>query len=524
MQPRKLLVLLVALLALGGASFWFLGTANAATWRTYTGDVHPGHAYLLTVPSDAKGLDLELTGDAATAAAALYGPDHAKLGYYALDASLRSAELVAPAAGQYVLVVYALKDGALGVRVNSESAPDLVLKTAKLAREDVEIGQSDAPAKLDKAFTAKLATAPVFVTLLYEGSVQGLDAKVASEKGEVLAIAGESGSSFSPGVFGEQTGTRSSSFGNLQGATYTVTAHAASFEGTLYLTALSLPPLAPEVVAPVPAPAPVPATLVVKDPAALRLVPGQATAFAAQPGPLVLAAVDAKNASRGADATALLYAPDDSLLQVVHLTSKASTQTVNLTVAGEYVAYVLTARNVALYAQVPGGDGASRALKLANETHSFGVGVGGGDATFQLAHTPVDMLVRVGSTLDAFGSLQIRSAKGLVYAQESTASVLGFGLDDYGALNRSAFAPGEHRARLSSLGDAYVTVKTTYFLRHEPAPAPAPAPKANETTNGTATNSTNQSDPWSPIPLPWDGAGSSPIVWRPFPIEVPDTI
>lgn len=530
MQHRQLFAILAALLAAGGASLYFLGTAHAAEWKTYSGDVHPGHAYALVVPPGAQTLEVALTGENGSAALALYAPDQSRLAYYALAPDLKAGDVASPAPGRYVLIVYEAT-GALAIRVDSKDAKDLQLQTVQLAREEIQVASADASAPLDKALTASFHAAPVFVTLLYEGSVEGLDAKIASQKGDVLAIEGESGSALSPGLAAEQTGERHSSPANLMGNAYTATVHATSFEGRMVLTALSLPSNA--AAKPFVAPAPSPT---VKSPgssatasssssssssgAPLRLASGKAYALHADVGDLTISAPAHKGDPEGRAAVAQVYDPDDQLVQVVTLDASARSAAVPITRAGEYVVFVAAARDLAVYAQAPGAHEA-RALTLANETHSAVQ-----DKAFKIEHVPLAMRVEAWSTIGVLSHAELRNEEGLVWSQDSLVSAFGLGAATYDESYASHYKAGEHVLSASGLSDVSATVRSTYYLRDAPQPAPAPAPapaKPAEPTNETKGNQTsNETSPWWPAmpPAPWD----ENVVLPRLPLAVPRVI
>ncbi|GEM_PF-5540454 len=523
MQRNHVLAAALAMAMAGGVALYAFGTANAADWHAYTGDVYAGHAYGLQVPPDAKGLEVKYDGNG-SAALALYDPFGAKVGFYSLDASLPAADLASPQTGTYVLYVYALKDGALHVAVNSAKAPTPALQPLPLQREDVAIASFDEPAALDKAMTATFKAPPMFVTLLYEGSVQGLNADVASLKGSVLTVADESGSAFSPGVFTDQSGHRASTFANVEGASYTATAHAKSFQGTLYLAALSLQPpkVEPVVDAPAAPPAPTgtpPAPAPAPAPAPLRLGEGHAYAFQAQPGPLALS--DPKAGSNGTrvDDRILVYSPEDKLLQEVRLNStNGGRSTISLPMAGEYVAYVERASGLAVYALPEGGSGEARDLALGHEEFRFSPdpsGVSGQSTTFTLQHVPVAVALDGDNATTLLGGADVRNEKGTVAAWSSLVQTPGLG--DVAGSQASFpenFASGEHVVEAWQFTQGWIAVKVTYYQRDAPlVPAtPAPVEGDNATANETGNNTTW--DPATPIgPLPWGGS-TSPLLPR----------
>jgi hypothetical protein len=435
--------------------------------------------------------------------------------------------VASPQAGAYVLYVYSLKEAALHLAVDSRTAPDAQLDQLSLQREEIAIASFDQPAPLDKAMTATFHQAPMVVSLLYEGSVDRLDAKVASGKGDVLTITGESGTAFSPGVVTDQTGSRASSFGNLDGLAYTATAHARSFQGTMVLVGLSLelPRSVPvEVEAPgTPSAPPTPPANPHLDAAApaLRLSQGRAFAFEAQPGELKVADPQAKdgNGRDGAyyGATVLVFTPDDKLLGIVSLNrTNGGVASIALPRAGEYVAFVERAGNLAVYAQVPGGDGVARELKLGHESFDFNADAlsptGAQQTRFELLHAPVRMALDGSQALAVLGGADVRNEMGVVASWQGPAQVPGMDLLGSSGYSVSPhFAAGEHVFEAWQFTQGAFTLKTTYYLRDTPVAPPAPATPAepasppepaegNETGNGTAENATW--DPMDPTDVP----------------------
>jgi len=507
MQPRQLFAILAALLAAGGASLYFLGTAHAAEWKTYAGDVHPGHGYALVVPPGSQTLEVALASENGSAAVALYAPDQSRLAFYALAPDLQAGDVASPTPGRYVLIVYEAT-GALQVRVDNKDAQDLQLQTVQLAREEIQVASADAAGPLDKALTASFHATPVFVTLLYEGSVEGLDAKVASNKGDVLAIEGESGSALSPGMAASQSGERHSTPANLLGNAYTATVHATSFEGRMVLAALSLPANAPpSKVAPAPAPAPTvrsppsnakTTTASSPAPGALLLAPGKAYALRADAGELALSAPNGS-------ASVSVFDPSDALVKLVTLGGKARSAPVTLPQAGEYVVYVTGAP---VLAEAPGAKEA-RALTLANETHEAAR-----DTPFTIEHAPIAVRVDAWSTFGVLSHAEITNEKGVVWSHDDTLSVLGEGLASDTAY-AARFAAGKHVLHADGLSDVSASVRTTYYERE----TPAPAAQENKTQNATA-NDTSSGD-WLPMPpAPWDNDVMLPRV----PLALPRAI
>lgn len=490
MDQNKTIAIVVGALAVLAAVTFGLSGADAATWHDYKGDIYAGHAYGLLVPPNAKNYEVNFAGGPnASAKLAIYDPVGARLGYFGLSPTLTSASIAGPAQGRHVLYVYDIVgDGALTLRVDSDTAPPADLQQVPLVRNDISLASQDAAAKLDKSMTAKLDTAPVFVTLLYDGSAQDLTASIASAKGEVVAITHESGSAFSPGVWTSQSGQRTSTPANLDGVAYTVTAHAEKFQGSMILTTLSLDLKAPQATTPG-----APAAPEVKNAKAGTLAPGtfainrgKAVAFVADKGTLVLQdpqANHAKNQSSYVNDVISIYAPDDKLVQVVKLTGENASASIELPVAGEYVAYVSSASNKAVLAHLAGASTAPtvRELTLAKEKVELK-----GDAAknFTLKNAPVELMLR--ATRDSPGvlsSVSIQNEKGVVAESNDIVSVGGGQMFAWGDLHRENFQAGEHTLRVSGIIPAHYELTSVYFVRATEAKAvaaaaPQPAPES----------------------------------------------
>lgn len=518
MQKSKVIAVAVALVAASAAVAMLAGSAAAAEWHVYEGDVYAGHAYGLTVPAGAESFEVLLDGgDASAANVAVFAPSGEKLGFYTLGADVSAAAFIEPAAGRHVLYVYDVTDGALEVRVNSEDAPPLALQKIPLAREDVEIAQGDGAA-LDLGKTVTLNAAPVFMTLLYEGSVTDLDATIASDAGDVVTITDESGTAFSPGVWSSLTGTRASEAANLGGTIYTVTATASSFEGTMTLTTLALdlsapdktpvPPMpkrpardAPEVVPPAPE---VPTSAFVVD-------EGTAVEFLATAGELILfdpqtleeaaeadetqAADEESNdedetdegeesdeepatpvdeeAERHISMVVSIYAPDDSL--VAYVNAHDAEQRVELPVDGAYVMYVHHATDGAIAARLAESDATGiRELQLATEELEFYT-VGSEAVTFDLRYAPVALTMRqADNAIGAFEDAWLENELGTVATSSTTAQTLGFYVSGWGDVYPENFAAGEHTLYTSSLLPTGVEIVSISYHR-EALPVPEEA-------------------------------------------------
>lgn len=490
MQRHQFLAFVVAAVAaVAGASVFMLGTAQAATWHDYKGDLYPGHAYGLQVPDQADAVEILLEGDAATAALALYDPAGIILAYHELDAANPAVTLEAPAEGRYVVYVYSLEDGALKVRVNALLAPLTAnLQQMPLYKEEVSLTVSDGAAPLDLVKKLDLKSTPAFVTLLYEGSVRGLDATIASPKGDVLAIAGESGVAFAPGVWSSISGERASVPKNLDGLQYTVKAAAEKFEGSLVLTSLTIDhtvaPEAPD--APPAAPAAPPLVLGT----AFTAPEGKAMAFQATKGsirvtnvePVVEKDSDAEREREPYWSAGLsIYAPDDSLLAYVELDRSDPNATIKLPADGEYVVFVHHASDKGLLVQLVGATTASsiRALPLAKEEFvlELGSGLYGEAATFALAHVPVALDARLSE--DAMGALswvRIVNDNGEVAGVSTFVRAPGVDVFDWSHESPANFAMGEHALEVQGVMEGSLTLVSHYFLRSGEAPPPAAAP------------------------------------------------
>lgn len=494
MQRHKLLALVVgALAALAGASVALLGNAQATPWHDYSGDLYPGHAYGLHVPPGARAYEVALAGDAgATASIALFDPDGKALGHHVLDAQTPSVTVSDPGQGRHVAYVYDLQAGALRLRVEAPLAPlTAALQKMPLHKTDVTLATSDAAAPLDVAQTFAFDATPVLLTLLYEGSVEGLDATIASAKGNVAQVRGESGTAFSPGVWSHLRGERTSDAANLEGLEFRVAATADRFEGTLVLTRLSIDrevpaeePAAPAPGTPAqPAPTPLPANAAFSPPEG-RPVAFTTTAGALRVGPadpVVEREGDEPRHDRYWTGALAVYRPDDSLLAYVELSDHAPNATIRLPEDGEYVVYVHEAPEDGLLAQLVGAAtlGGLRELATASEEHEVDLSsglllLGSRGPTFALARAPVD----VSATLDedaeaALSWVEVANDQGVVL----NLHVFLHAHDVYGADGGYAypenFAAGTHTLRTQGPMEGKLRIVSTYFLRQDAAPGDA---------------------------------------------------
>ena len=488
---NQLLSVGVAVLLAGAAALLLANPASAAEWHAYNGDVFPGHAYGLMVPTKAESFEIVWTGPAgASASLAVYDPAGARVGHYALSEALTAASVAAPAEGSYVLYVYELTGGALNVRVSAPSAPVVLdLQKMPLVREDVAISASDAPARLDKAITANLKAPAVFLTLLYEGSAEELDATVASAKGPAMTITGETGTAFAPGVYSSITGARNLDAANLEGTAYTVEVHAKSFEGTLFLTTLAVDFKTPAPVAPATpgtpstpnAPA-TPAPWNATTGATFVFGAGKAYAFQAKAGELLLADPmvnekdDKSRATYDVHDVIALYAPNDTLLAYVVLDHEDMSATVELPVDGEYVAYVHHARDEVILAKLSGATLAPslRELPLAEETFAFPAGglLGGGASEFTLARAPVSLSLEASEGLDALSYASVENEQGTVAYYSALLATPGFEGFEWSEQDPSRFAAGEHVFHAGGLLGQEMTLTALSYLRDGEAPVP----------------------------------------------------
>lgn len=490
MDRNKLLAFSAAAVAALAVASIGLGGAQAATWHDYKGDVFAGHAYGLQVPAKAKSYEVVLTGGPnASAKVALFDPSGARLAYHELSPAMGAASVGSPAPGRHVLYVYDVVDGALAVRVNADDAPALDLQEIPLAREDVSLGEQDAPAKLDKTITTKLGATPVFLTLLYQGSARDLSATVASAKGDVVTITGESGTAFAPGVFNAQTGARASQPSNIDGVAYTAKIQAESFQGELFLTALSLDLRAPAAPmakqAPVPAPPARPEHAPARAPAAplgaatIELEEGAATAFVVDAGKLTLASPreDEGEGDAGATDAVSVYGPDDALVAYVELSGDEPAATIDLATPGEYVAFVHQARSGKIVAQVVGGPSAlvARELVLVEDEIAISVSSGGEASTLTLPHVPVALRLAVDDAVGALGSARLLNEEGVVAEAQSLAAAPGAGFLSWSQQFPERFAKGEHALRVDGVLEGELRLVVVRFVRDATAEAPAPA-------------------------------------------------
>lgn len=366
---RKRTVLVAALTVTSAlAGFVVAGTALGADWFEYEGRVAAGNAYFVPVPAKADTLSFVLTpGLNATAPVARFtvlDPEDGRVGNFDLGDGTRSADLVQPREGAYILYVYDLAEATLTVRLEAPDASDLRLARAEVAREDKVVLRAPEGGAVAREVVVDLPREPLFVTLLYQGRVENLEATVESPKGRVLTIAGESGTSYAPGLSVGSAGARDADLMNLASGAYRIGVKADALDGTLYFTSLQVErpvldePVVPEEPprkaprAPVPPPAPgtpfaeipsrVPVAVAVEESALLIALPGH---FAGEDE-----ATDEDEAenedgaphrhgAHGAYTTVVVYDPADNLVGAFDLSTQKPAHVLRDLPQGEYVVF-----------------------------------------------------------------------------------------------------------------------------------------------------------------------------------------
>lgn len=485
MQRTKLLVIAAALVASATGATLLLGNASAATWHDYKGELYAGHAYGLQVPAKAESYEILLEGEpGATARLALFDPAGEKIGYRVLDASDPSIVVGSPAEGRHVLYVYDLAGGALRLRVDAPLAPLTAdLQKMPLFREEIPLKAPEAAGPLDLKDKVTLAAVPAFVTLLYEGSAQGLDATVASSAGNIVTIADESGTAFSPGVWSSLSGTRASDPANIAGVVYDVTAKADRFEGSLVLVTLSI-----DHKAPVEAAEEATTTLPVNG--EIKLPVGKPLAFTATKGEVTIGEVasvvnrEHEHEDEYYSAGLALYAPDDSLLAYVEFSNYESNTTITLPEDGEYVAYLHHASSKQMALRLLGTATATSVRELTTASEEFVVdlssGLGREGVPIELAHAPIEMRATLDKqAVGALGWIRVENANGNVASAQTLAKAPGMNLFDWSGQDPENFAKGAHEVKASGVMQGKLHIVSTYYLRQAaPALPPAPAPAA----------------------------------------------
>lgn len=533
----KSFAVVLALVSAGAAALLIAGPASAAEWHVYKGDVYPGHAYGLMIPSGAESFEINLEGGAdAAGSLAVYDPASAKVGHYELSSALTSASVASPASGRYVIYVYELAAGALTLRVNAEKAPEVLdLQKMPLVREDVAIGGSDAPAKLDKVVSANLKAPAVFLTLLYEGRAEAMDATVSSGKGVVMTIAGETGTAFAPGVYSSLSGSRRMNAANLEGTAYTVEVHAQSFEGTLVLTTLAVDFKAPE-----PAPPAPEAPKTPKAPGAVKpgapganwtasaapvfaFEQGKAYAFVAKAGQLILADPMVEEATRDADeeeheahyshydvhGALSVYGPDDGLVAYVVLEHEEMTASVDLPVDGEYVVYVHEAKDEMVLAKLAGATAAPALRQVALVEASFTFDAqsffGDGATEFVLPQAPVALRLEPDESVDLLPHVAIDNEDGTVAYYSALARTGSFDLFGWTMVDPANFRAGEHTVHVQGVMGTGITLTVVTFDRAAEAVEEV---AVEEGEHHEESEEESDEDPWLPfLPATAPGLG-----------------
>ena len=553
---NKLLAAALAVAMVAAAASALLGSATAASWHTYEGDVYAGHAYGLQVPAGAESFEILFEGESGAARVAVFDPAGEKLGLYELGASMATAAFVTPAAGRHAIYVYELTDGALQVRVNAKEAPALSLQKLPLAREDVEIGEGDGSA-FAKTMTVTLQSTPVFLTLLYEGSARSLDATIASEKGTVVTITDETATAFSPGVWSDMRGERVSNAANIDGTTYTVSADAEAFEGTLTLTTLALDLSAPPMpIKRTPVAPPTPEQPPMEDvPVGSVAVAQQGTAieFTALAGELLVFDADCLPVEEEAPAedeegtdehgehgehgehehdehahgdhedapcgdghgfTVAFYAPDDTLLAIVDSYETDEPQLVELPVDGAYVAFVHHSSDEGVALQLAEGDLVSvRELPLVENAWTFySDGMSGSTMMFDMPLAPIALEMRyTADSLGAFSYASLENEQGVVASSDALVHTFGMRISSWYEVYPENFAAGEHVLYTQSFLPVGVEIVSISYLRElvEEVVVEEEAPEEeatdDETTEGDESAEEEEEQGWNPLSdlIPW---------------------
>ena len=424
MGTRFLAVL--AVVALGAGSAMVGLTMASGSWTVAGAGLEPGQGYALHLGSDADRLKLELanlTGDA-VASFAVLSPAGERVGFYALDASTKSAE-VSAGAGDWLVFVYKSQGGDLTLSFHGANAEAGKFAPAVVERREFTLGSVSPTRAVDAEYTAIVGKAPLLANVVLQGSARNFHSELSSDKGvvEINSISDLAGTQ--GGGIVDSKGERTTMPQNLASGAYTAKVKADSLSGSLVLVALFLSapdfptaaPAAPDAPEDATPPTPPASSGPHQSPHAKHKQPHAAHAAIAKTevqfaecGTAASRVPNGLTVGNGAmlkltlekqqDPAVSLYDPADKLFKVVELKKEGQSATVQLPQAGEYVLY---ARGADVKVELAGVEKCElRELKvqpLTVATVSGDALLGASDvhANFSLLQAPLEFGVRLAS-------------------------------------------------------------------------------------------------------------------------------
>jgi hypothetical protein len=390
----KRFLAILAVMALGAGSAMVGLTMASGSWNVVGTGLAPGEGYgvLIGNGNDRMKLELANTTDNPVAWFSVWSPSGARAGFFQLDGSTKSAEIVVNN-GPWLVFVYKAHGGDLTMSVHGPNGAALPpMNEANVERREVTLGNENA-GNLDKTYTAVLDKEPALAGVYLQGSATQFHSELRTEKGPVEVVDDQNVDALQSGVLVESKGQRATMPQNLQAGGYTAKVTAQELRGTLVLVALyvTVPEFkapdtteAPDAAAAPPAPSE-PSTPPPSEGKHHKHAVAMASSDIAQCGtagsrrPYALAiprpAILQVTLNESSDPLVSVYDPSDALLGVVQLKEKGDKATLPLPTAGEYVLY---ARGASVDVAVLHGGATCKLEKL--KTHQADVAHVGGDA------------------------------------------------------------------------------------------------------------------------------------------------
>lgn len=424
MGTRFLAVL--AVVALGASSAMVGLTMASGEWETVGEGLEPGQAYAVSLNDQADRLKLELAnlGTDAVATFSVYAPGGERAGFFSLDASTKTAEVVA-GKGVWTLFVYKAQGTDLQVAVHGAPQSGRFMP-ADVERRETILGNIRGTQELDSTYTAMVGKEPVLANVYLKGSARNLVSELRTEKGIVEMISEQEVSAAQTGVIVDARGERTTFPQNLARGPFTARVTADSISGSLVLVTLYV--VAPEFLPDVPDEREMPDEEDAAPPAEKPERPHRPHKHAAPKAPPARPAVEQDWTECGTAASRVPFAleveagmlrvtlqestdpwitvfdPLDGILATIQLEEEGQSETVALPMPGEYVLY---SRGMDVLVEVL-GDVECELRELRIEPVSVAVIRGEGlgstseEAPFELSMAPLEFGLRMSSP-DAVG-------------------------------------------------------------------------------------------------------------------------
>lgn len=217
------------------AGFVVATTASGQEFATVGTVAEDNQAYQLPLEEDQRvrfALDAADGAENPEARFAVYGPQDRFFGYFDLEGANDDVDMLADATGSWVVFVTHANDANLAVQFDEErNASDEILSEIEVNEHRRSVASQDG-GPMDEQLALRLDVRPAVAFLEYTGDVQGLDATVSTEQGDVYRIRDGSANTTDDGAV-HRSGETDLIPKNLADGTYKVQATADEFNGSL---------------------------------------------------------------------------------------------------------------------------------------------------------------------------------------------------------------------------------------------------------------------------------------------------